>query len=201
VVHARAAESHDRDLASLVVPGLPPLGLGESEYLLGLARLLAEPANPELALVYLRRFVTIAPKSPWRRRAEEHLAELARAPLPSVVERRGNASLDLAAAQVAIRGGMAKMRACLAGTPGLVLEVRLTRVGPRTPEGARDRPRVWAPPPGSAVVPMLNLDDLERGRIDEAVRCVQPLSEALVLPAIKDRDSWYHAVFVVVGDR
>lgn len=194
----RRAAGGDRSFSTIVNPVFPLLGPGETEYLLGLAYT-AEPARPEYSLVYFRRFLFLAKESPWRKRAEEHVHDLQAAELPDAVEKRGAAPVEADALRKLVAKGMPALRACLVHHEGLVLEVKVTKVGPRTPETAKDRPRLWAPPPGLQVAPQTDLDSTSRSGVDEVVRCVEPLVNRLPLPDVKERDAWYVAVFLVVA--
>lgn len=196
---AEAAEGVklDRQLVALQNPPMPLIGPYESDYLLGVAYL-AEPApRPELALVSFRRYAAGAQATPWLRRAEEHVRELRARPYPEVVTRAGNASLDTDAARVALRRVMPQLRACLAKTPSAAVEVEILRAGPHTPSTALDRPRFFSPPDGVAVHRAAGaLSDSELNAIDA---CVQPIASRVVLPTVKDNDTYYKATFYVVA--
>lgn len=199
---ARLAMIYDRPLQvlSAINPSVPLLGTGEAEYLLGLAYGVSEAPRPEYALAYFRRFVALAPDSPWRKRAEDHLRELQRSSLPEVVERRGgNAAFDPAAARAAVRRQIAGLRACAARTPATVYEVTITRTGPRSNANARERPRFYAPAEGVAVVPAVDPGAVTAADRDAALRCLDGLAARIALPAIKERDQWYRAAFYVVA--
>jgi tetratricopeptide (TPR) repeat protein len=203
---AAKALALDRELATLKVGAVPLLGAGESEYLLGLGYSAYDPPKAEYSLVYFRQFVKIAPESPWRRRAEDHLRELKASELPDFVEKRGgNALLEPLVARPVVRKLMPQMRACMAKVPSIVLEVTITKSGPRTPVpvGAR---RSYLPPDG--VTTLLALDaatktpaEVSKSDIDAAIRCIEPLAEKVKanLPAIKDKDAYYKALFSVVA--
>jgi tetratricopeptide (TPR) repeat protein len=194
----RRAAGADRSFSTIVNPPLPFLGAGEAEYMLALAYT-AEPARPEYTLVYFRRFLALAPDSPWKRRAAEHVRDLATADLPDSVEKRGAAPVEAEALRAVARKGMPALRACLAHHDGLVLEVKVTKVGPRSADNARDRPRIWAPPPGIFVAPQTDLTGDPRNEMQAAVHCVEPLVGKLPWPEVKERDSWYVGVFLVVA--
>jgi len=205
---ARSAVAYDRNLSALVTQAVPLLGAGETEYLLGLAYATVEPPSVEKSLVYFRRFLAVAPESPWRRRAEEHLRELEGARLPETVARvNGMAALDLHAAATVVRRSMPAMRACMAKVPGAVMEVLITRSGPRSPRRTRTpyvvrHPyRTTAPPPDGVTVSLaLSLDDTaSRVELDAATRCIEPIASRIVLPAVNEKDSWYRIGFYVVS--
>jgi tetratricopeptide (TPR) repeat protein len=190
----------DRSFGSIQAPTYPLLGPGEPDYLLGLAHRYEPTPRLEYALVHFRRFLKMAPDSPWRRRAEEHVRELSALDLPLAVERRaGTTTPDLDAARAAVVKVMPQMRACLAKLPTTVLEVQITRDGPHTPDSVRDRPRFRTPPAGASVRDSYEPDIVVRADVDAAVRCVQPLAERIAMPAVKDRDTYYIVAFLVSG--
>jgi len=198
----------DRQLAILQNPVVPPLGRGELDYLLGLAYT-AEVLNdtdrntapirprPEYALAYFRRFVQGAPDSPWRKRAEEHIRDLRGSDLPDQVTRAGTAQPDADTARTVVRRGMPQMRACLARLPTVVLEIEVSRAGPRTPPTDRLRPRFFSPPDGITV--RRAAGELSDAELDAADRCLSPLAARLALPAVKERDTYYKVMFYVVA--
>lgn len=216
IEEARRAAGMDGSFGSLKSQSVPLLGAGETEYLLGLAYATAERSWPDKALVYFRKFVRVAPDSPWRRRVDDHLRELERAALPETVERKGGlAAIDTDAARAIVRKAMPAMRACMARLPSSVIEVQITRVGPRAKPGAAKPPprpprptyrhrrypyRPPAPPPaGTTVMLQLNVDSVPRAETDAAARCIEPLASRLPLPAVKETDGWYKVGFVVVS--
>jgi tetratricopeptide (TPR) repeat protein len=186
----------DRQLAALQNPVLPPLGAGEIEYMLGLAYS-TEPPRPEYALAYFRRFVSVAPESPWRKRAEDHIRDIKAGELPETIGRGGTAPLDHEVARTAIRRVMPQLRGCLARFPSVVIEVEITRSGPRTPPTDRLRPRSLTPPDGVTVrVAIGELPDRDLNTLD---RCVEAQAARIALPAIREHDTFYKATFSVVG--
>ncbi|HEU0031368.1 MAG TPA: tetratricopeptide repeat protein [Kofleriaceae bacterium] len=199
---ARKALEIDRDASTLRANTLPYLGTGERDYLLGLAYSNFDPPKPEYALMYFRRFLKIAADSPWRKRAEDHVKELKATVLPETVERRsGAAQVDLEAARAAVRKLMPQLRACLAKAPNFVLEVQITKVGPRTPAAPGAR-RTYAPPEGITILASEPADPSNpptQADKDTAIRCVEPIAAKIALPAVKDKDAYYKAVFSVVA--
>jgi hypothetical protein len=153
--------------------------------------------RPEVELAYFKRFIKAAPQSPWRHRAEEHVRELKDVVFPEVVERLGGTtSFDPAVARTAVRAVMPRLRACLAKSPNLILEVILTKVGPRSE--AHDRPRFLPPPAIPSVMPRPGFD-VEPVERDAAVRCVDGQLPQIALPAVKDPDAYYKAAFLVIA--
>jgi tetratricopeptide (TPR) repeat protein len=193
---AREATKLDRPLSTLLNPAVPPLGAGELDYMLGLAYS-ADLPRPELALAYFRRFVAAAPDSPWRKRAEEHLRDIKTSELPETITRGGPAPLDLDAARATARRAMPQMRACLAKLPAVVVQVEISKAGPRTPPTDRMRPRFFSPPDGVTV--RRSIGELSEKDLDAIDRCLQPIAAHLALPAVKERDTYYQAMFYVVG--
>ncbi len=187
----------DRALAVLQNPVVPPLGAGEADYMLGLAYSAEPLVRPELALVSFRRFVAAAPDSPWRKRADEHIREIRATELPESVTRAGNATLDLDLARTAARRAMPAMRACLARHPAVVVEVEISRSGPRTPPSDRVRPRYLSPPDGVTV--RRGAGDIADAELEAVDRCVQPIANRIALPPIKERDTYYKMLFYVVA--
>lgn len=195
---AEAAEGVklDHQLAVLHNPVIPLLGAGEAYYMLGLAHS-ADPVRPEYALAYFRRFVKEAPDSPWRRRAEDHLRDLRAVDLPDTVTRGGAAQLDLDAVRTAARRAMPQMRACLARFPTVVVEVEISRSGPRTPPTDRMRPRFFTPPDGVTV--RVAVGELVDRELDAVDRCLEAQANRLALPAVREHDVFYKVMFDVVG--
>ncbi len=193
--------ARDREMMMLKNPAMPLLGQGESEYLQALAGGYFDPPRPEQSLVYFRKFLQVAPDSPWRKRAEEHLRELKAADLPEYVDKGGgNAVLDVAAARLAVRRVMPQLRACLAKQPGMIFKVTLTKTGPRTTD-PRAPIRRGIPPEGTTTTVQENLDGTGSVERDNAIKCTELVTDKLRgnLPAIKEKDTWYRATFLIVG--
>jgi tetratricopeptide (TPR) repeat protein len=185
-----------QQLGSLLNPVLPPLGAGELDYMLALAYG-TEPAHPEYVLVYFRRFLKAAPDSPWRKRAEDHIRELKTSELPSITEGGGSALIDLKAVRAVVQRAMPELRACLTGFPGVLVNVEVTRVGPRTPRTERTRAPFLAPPEGVTV--RVAIGELADRALDAADRCLEAQVARMALPVVKERDTHYKASFPVVG--
>ena len=188
----RRALGYDRQRSLIEQPQLPLLGAGEHEYLVALSYADNDPRDVELALIYFRRFLEVAPQSPWRKRAEEHVRDLHAIDLPvAVVRTSGAIVFDQEAATKAVRLAMPQLRACMTKLPGSLIEVQITRVGPRTP-----RQRAGSPPHPSAARQRTRRVQAgsrpgDSSAADAARRCVDAhLAGKIGLPAVKDRDSW-----------
>jgi tetratricopeptide (TPR) repeat protein len=203
ITEAKRAAGYDPSYNSLkgsATSALPFLGRGEAEYLLGLAYAYNEPPRPEFALAYFRRFLRLAPDSPWRKRAEDHLREIRPSDFPESVDKGGgNAVFDPAAARAAVRKAMPAIRACAASTPNTLYSVTIMKVGARSSPTAKYKPRYLPPPEGVSTQIAETLDAAPRGDTDTAQRCIQALAEKIGMPAIKEQDTYYKAVFLVVG--
>jgi len=186
----------DHQLAVLQSPVIPPIGPGELDYMLGLAYSADKP-RPEYVLAYFRRFVKAAPHSPWRRRAEDHIRDVRAAALPDTITRTGTATIDLEATRASVRRAMPPMRACLAKHPAVVVEIEISRAGPRTPATDRLRPRFFTPPDGVTV--RRGIGELADDELDAIDRCLQPLAGRIAMPPAKERDTYYKATFNVVA--
>lgn len=217
----RMARQYDRELSSLMSPNLPLIGTGEREYLLGLAweasRGEADPPEPERALLYFRRFLKLAPDSPWRKRAEEHVRDLKTTVLPEAVSRKsGGAAFDLDVARSVVRKQMPALRACLAKAPNVVFTVVVTKSGPKQavvqpkpPKPVPQRypytyrpytPRPVLPPPdGVTIEPYADSDPTSRADKDAAMRCIEPIVTKLPFPAIKEANAYVQFAFMLIG--
>jgi tetratricopeptide (TPR) repeat protein len=211
IAEARRAQPYDRTFTTLSNPQLAFIGAGEAYYLLALAWGSQESPRAEYALAYFRLYLKEAPDSPWRKRAEEHLRDLAGTKFPETIERTaGTAPVELDAAAAAIRKSMPAMRACMAKLPSTVIEVKYNRSGPPLPKdptpppgrgGYMYRPRVIAPPPdGPAIRQDPNTPAASRADTDAAIRCIDPIASKLALPPVKEKGGWYTIVFRVVAN-
>ncbi|MBA3538865.1 MAG: tetratricopeptide repeat protein [Deltaproteobacteria bacterium] len=226
-----AGYRNDSRFQSIMTPALgegPFLGTGETEYMLGLAWGATEPpttstsyANPtvprpDIQLIYFQKFLKLAPDSPWRKRAEEHVRELRTVSYPETIAKRGSAPLDLDVTRTMLRKGMPAMRACMVKAPGMVLNVVITRVGPRSPATVRPPPSPYydpfdtrgrrapmstPPAPGVTITQkdVYNFEDVTRAEIDNTMRCIEKLAEKIALPPIKEKDTYFAIEFNVVA--
>lgn len=223
---ARVARQYDRELNSLMSPNVPLIGTGEREYLLALAaeysRAEADPAEPEKAMLYFRRFLKLAPDSPWRKRAEEHLRDLKTTTLPEAIGRKlGDAAFDLEAARTVVRKQMPALRVCLAKAPNVIFNVTITKSGPkqavvapkpiktlrplpspysRYPSYRPYTPRPVLPPPdGVAIQPYLDSEPTSRADKDAAMRCIEPILTKLPFAPIKEPNKYVQFAFALIG--
>ncbi|NVB82536.1 MAG: tetratricopeptide repeat protein [Kofleriaceae bacterium] len=199
---AQDAKRFDQSMSQITSPRQPLLGQGDTEYMQGLAYLYALP-RPEYALLYFRRFLDVAPDSAWRRRAEEHVREIAAMKLPArdTLTASGTASIGLDEIKVSLERPMPSLRQCVAKFPFSAFQVLITKVGPRTSEAARDRPIYRVPPPELKASNALNVD--ARSTTDpaftEVYRCLEKEAARLPLPAPRERDTHYRLTFIVVA--
>ncbi len=218
----RIARQYDRNLDSLKSSNMPLIGAGEREYLLGLAyeysRGEADPPEAERALLNFRRFLKLAPESPWRKRAEEHLRDLKLTVLPEAVSRKsGGAAFDLDAARSVVRKQMPALRTCLAKAPNVVFTITVTKSGPKqavttkpanpvpTSSGPRypyrpylPRP-VLPPPDGVTVEPDPDSDPTSRADKDAAMRCIEPIVTKMPFAPIKEANAYVQFAFMLIG--
>lgn len=84
---------------------------------------------PERALALFRTYLEQAPAdSPWRARAQEHVDALAGVDLAARLDLEGTG--DRAAFEKAVRAAMPALRRCMAPVPSVLVELRVTQVGP-----------------------------------------------------------------------
>jgi tetratricopeptide (TPR) repeat protein len=197
---AQIARSYDSQRTYIESPTLPLLGAGDQQYLLGVAYRYATP-KPEYALLYFRQFIKLAPDSPWRRRAEEHVRDLSAMKLPAreTITSTGSATFDVEVMRSALEQPMRVMRKCLARTPMSAFQVTITKVGPKTPE-TRDRPLYRLPSPSTRVAPILSVGErAAEPDMVEANKCLDIEVAKLKLPPPKEKDTWYMMSFIVVS--
>jgi tetratricopeptide (TPR) repeat protein len=207
---ARRAIQFDSAFTLIVSPTYPWLRAGEAEYMLGLAyattpTLDREQARPEVALLYFRAFLKRAPKSPWRRRAEEHVKALAAMPFPQTLSRspQSTSLVETTPLVPVVQKAMPQLRACLARQPALAFAVSVIKAGPRTPESDHERPRYNVPV--NAVKVTLDHDlgdelgDAPRSAQEAARTCLEAAVAKIALPAPKERDTYYQLTFTVVA--
>jgi tetratricopeptide (TPR) repeat protein len=197
--HGQMAARYDGQRSHIEHPSLPLLGTDEVDYLDGLAYRYAIP-KPEYALVYFRRFVKLAPDSPWRRRAEEHVRELSAMKWPArETITNGGTTVIPADAQKLLHKPVAAMRQCIAKMPTSAFQITITRIGARTPETVRDRPIYRLPPAGVKVSDDLLVAGQPKADVEVAKKCIEQLANRVRLPAPKEKDTYYMLSFIVVS--
>ncbi len=96
---------------------------------------------PERALALYRTYLDQAPSdSPWRARAQEHVDALVDVDLATRIELEGAGDRD--AIEKAVRGALPALRRCVASVPMVLVELRVTQLGP-----PGKPPRASSPPP------------------------------------------------------
>jgi tetratricopeptide (TPR) repeat protein len=199
--YALDAKRYDQSLSLISSPRMPMLGQGDTEYMYGVAYLYAMP-RPEYALLYFRRYLSVAGDSPWKKRAEEHIKEISSMALPArdSVTMSGSSATDINVIRDALGKSMGPLRQCVAKMPSSAFQLTITRVGPRTSDTARDRPIYRVPPPEVRASNVLNLDG--RGAepdVTAANRCLESIANRIALPQPKDRDTFYRVSFIIVS--
>jgi tetratricopeptide (TPR) repeat protein len=181
----------DPQLANVASPVVPYLSEAESYYYQGLGAAAAQ--QPERAVVDLRRFIELAPGSPWKARAEQHLADLAATDWATRVEIVGNGAIDPAKAMAVVRAGLPKIQACAAGHPGLLVRVTITVSGP---SGAG--PVVGSPPPGTRATAILAFGETD-DRIHAALTCIEDAAARMSVARPTQPNSFTRIAFPVVA--
>jgi len=197
---AQNAARYDAQRTFIDGPTLPFLGTDETDYLSGLAYRYATP-RPEYALVYFRRFIKLAPESPWKRRADEHVRELSATKWPSreTITSTGTSAVPLDDVKKQLERPVGMMRQCMAKLPTSAFQITVTRVGPRTPETVRDRPIYRLPPAGVKVSDDQLRAVASKEDVDAAKRCLETQAAKLQLPTPKERDTYYMLSFLVIS--
>jgi tetratricopeptide (TPR) repeat protein len=200
---ARIALNRDPTFSLIQNPAYPWLHPGELEYMMGIARRTSanqdRDATPEIALLYFRRFLRIAGDSPWKRRAEEHVKELAALPFPLALPRtaQSTALVDTNAYIPIVQKAMPALRACVAKLPGEAFTITVVRSGPH--ETGAAKPHYAVPAASVKITPSVELEPIAQDAEDAAVRCLTPLAERIALPQPKERDTYYQVYFSVVA--
>ncbi|MFT3693174.1 MAG: tetratricopeptide repeat protein [Kofleriaceae bacterium] len=207
---ARAALSFDASFNLIMYPAYPWLGNGEQDYLIGLARMTPpsldrDQATPEIALMHFRHFLKVAPDSPWRRRADEHVKELAATAFPQQLVRtaQSTALQEMTPIVPVIQKQMGKLRACVAKTPWSSYTVTIQKTGPLGED--RDHVRYAVPQlhfgtiQGVDVKLERSLEAITNPADDAAQKCIAQVAAGLSLPVPKDRDTYYRFSFLVVA--
>jgi tetratricopeptide (TPR) repeat protein len=195
--YALEAKRFDQAFSLISAPRMPYLGLGDTEYLYGIAYLYALP-KPEYALLYFKRFVAMAGDSPWKRRAEEHVRDLSAIKFPA------RDSLTITSPTVStdevrnvLEKPMWQLRQCAAKTPGTAYSVTITRtrVGPVS----RESPMYRMPVENVRADLAIDVDHTAtKADMDEAKACIEKLAARISLPKPKDVNSYYRTSFLVI---
>ena len=196
--YAIEAKRYDQAFSLISAPRMPYLGAGDTEYLYGVAYLYALP-RPEYALLYFKRYLTVAGDSPWKRRAEEHVRELTAMKFPARDSLTiSNPAINADDVRGVIEKPMWQLRQCAAKTPGTAYQITITRskMGPVS----RETPMYRIPIEGVVAGIQLDIDKTaKKADIDEAKDCMEKLAARISLPKPKDANSYYRASFVVVA--
>ncbi len=174
----------------VAAPAVPYLDDAEAFYYQGLAAAAADA--PEQALVYLRQFAVLAPASPWRARAELHLAELATTRWATRVEVRGTSAVESAHAQAVLAAAWPTLTACVQATPRVLLQVRVTTLGPGAGRG-RD-----APSPGTRAIALTTFG-ADDDQLATALACVERVASGLAFPRPTEAYGYVRLSFPVVA--
>ncbi|HEX4454109.1 MAG TPA: tetratricopeptide repeat protein [Kofleriaceae bacterium] len=198
----------DAQLGMIVNPTYPWLGVGEGDYMLGLAHSfspLSGPmtATPEYALIYFRHYLALAAESPWRRRAQEHVKALSALDWPQAIARNPGSSaiLEIPVLRAAIAPSIGAMRSCVAQQPTAAYEISIIKVGPRS-EPALDQVHYALKKPSVDV--QLKLDIARDSKpvpaqaIETTRTCLQAIAARIAMPAAKE-DTWYGVSFYVIA--
>ncbi|HEY0255522.1 MAG TPA: hypothetical protein VGC41_28530, partial [Kofleriaceae bacterium] len=159
----------------------------------------------EIALLHFRHFEKVAPESPWRRRADEHVKELAATAFPQQLVRtaQSTALQEMAPLVPVVQKAMPRVRACLAKAPWTTYTVTIQKSGPTSDD--RDHVRYATPQLHFGSIQGVDVK-LERSLepvtnpVDEvAQKCIAQAAASIVLPTPKDRDTYYRFSFLVVA--
>ncbi|MEO8843854.1 MAG: tetratricopeptide repeat protein [Kofleriaceae bacterium] len=202
---AQEAIKVDSAFNLIMYPPYPWLRAGELDYMIGLARRTPpvqtdrDQATPEIALLHFRHFLKVAPDSPWRRRAEEHVKELASIAFPTNLVRtpQSTALLETAPMTTLVQKAMPSLRACAAKLPATAFAVTIVKTGPR--DDARDHVHYTVPPASVKVTTERSLDPISNAAGDAAHQCIAAIAGRIALPTPKQRETYYQIAFLVVA--
>ena len=182
----------DPTLTRVAAPRVPYLSEAELYYYQGLAATAA--GVPERALVYFRQFEVLAAKSPWRSRADQHIADLAATDWSARLTMRGTARVDAGRARAALHAGWPRLEACVHHRPGLLVMVRITELG--TQAGALVRGTAQAGARATAYT-SFGVDD---DQLAKTLACIESAAATLKLPRPLQRYGFTTLSFPVVAD-
>lgn len=132
--HLATALSRDSHLSQLARADFQPSPTEDEWYYQGLANKAREPARPEWALIYFRRFLSSHENGPWARRARQHVEELLAIPLTTArITQEGPARVDPDRTAKAIENAAAQLQRCVQPMPTALFRVRITVVTKQPP--------------------------------------------------------------------
>ena len=164
----------------------------------------------ESAIASFREFNRLAPTSPWRARANEHLVAL-EAKLPT---RLGSFSLlekKPGTVEAAVRRGLPQLRQCVAAAPQTVFRITMTTFGPPRNDLGRLDPRNLSPAKRSTsaaraattrVAASVDYpgDDLDTDLLEAMFECLRVRAATIVLPAATEPGINPSVTFAVIGN-
>jgi tetratricopeptide (TPR) repeat protein len=194
-----AGETALRNDPERVRAGDPPGGFlpaSEAAYYMAVA---AEASRlPERALLHFRRYVTDEVEGPWVERAREHVRAAADLAVSDRVEQLGTEKISLEKAAAVIAKVEPQLRACVKATPNLLVQLRVTVLGP-APVAPKPTPGKPPPPPPrrTSNVPsagahslVLESYELDSTAVRDAQACIDKIAGALALPAPTTPGTW-----------
>lgn len=197
----QSALRHDITLTRLRSGSITFTPAADRLYHLGLAQVAR--GKTEWAIAYFRHYLHVAGEGPWQGRARQHLADLARAPVPGpgAIEVSGREPGDTGAIAAAIGRSAGALRGCVAPVPGALFEVRLTALG----RGATRQRRTRRPPGDAAAAAGVHADVVLSFATDDeditaARQCLESVAETIAIPRPRDGSSRYTTVkFVLIA--
>jgi tetratricopeptide (TPR) repeat protein len=207
---AQTALKADLNLSWVLNRQLPSAPPEDFFYIAGLAYetgVDTRPAQPERALLYYRTYVEKAAKSPWKKRAAEHVAALEPFDPASALTRagakQGTSTLDAAAIGKALKKDLAGLGKCMADVPQSVAEVKVVVHGAPA-RAKRGAPVVLAPKPPTAGVVVRMLAQVAgvaaptTAETQAAVKCLETAAGKLRLAKL-EKGTWVQLTFPVIG--
>lgn len=196
-----AALQHDPDIDKLEAPDLLYMPATDRYYYLGLAHEVKGQA--EWAIVYFRHYAQLTGRGLWSRRIEDHLRDLGRVSLPQPESiSPSDEVVGREALARAIERSRDQLHACLADTPGLLLEVRITALG-ASGRGRPSRIRGGVPPPTPGVkARTLYSFEAAEEQVARAIDCVETRAEDIEIPRVRGDTAEYRTVtFPLIAPR
>jgi len=198
----------DPSLSRVLNPALPSAPVEDAFYLAGLAfeaHNELRPASPERALLYFREYLARSGKTPWKKRAEEHLAALQKFdPAEALTRpgaRQGTSTLDAPTIAKALRKDLPALGKCLKAAPRVVTEVRVVLHGPPLPAPRAGQPvLITSRPPAAGVTVKLVAqigDEASANDLADATRCLQLAAAKLKVPRL-EKGAWLQLLLPVI---